>query len=229
MNNISAKLRLTIIYLVLGILTVFVYSCKDNAVTTYGTPQMSVSLKADETALDDAVITLDSAKGLLESVKLEGSSEANIKDGPFVVHVNLNGTLNTVAVANIGGGTYDHITFKFHKYNPNEVVLDPDFGSGNQPGYSFVIAGRYNDSPFVYKSPRTAIQQVVVEPKSVVSPAVSIVYNVTLVVNPKDWFMKNGVLMDPRDPANQNDIDNNIQASFKKAFKDDNKDGLPDN
>lgn len=217
-----------LVYFTFVLLALFVYSCKDNAVTTINYPQMSVSLKSDESALDDAVITLDSAKGLLESLNLEGTGTAGIKTGPFVVNINLNDSLKTIAITNINGGTYDHITFKFHKYNPNEPVLDPDFGSGNQPGYSFVIAGKYNDTPFVYKSPKTAIQQVVVEPKSVVAPATSTVYNVTLVVNPKDWFMKNGITMDPRDPANQNDIDNNIQASFKKAFKDDDKNGLPD-
>ena len=37
--------------------------------------------------------------------------------------------------------------------------------------------------------------------------------------------------MDPFDPANMNDIDNNIKDNIKlnfKAFKDDDKNGIPD-
>lgn len=227
LNKITKK---TLIYLTVAILAVFAYSCNNNSTgVTTGNPQMSVSLKADDTSLDqDATLVLDSAKGLLETVKLEGSGSADIKAGPFVVYIVFNGTLNTIAVTNINAGTYDKISFKFHKYNPNEPVLDADFGSGNTPGYSFIIAGKYNGVPFIYRSPKTAVQQVSVNPNVIVVPQISIMYNVTLVVNPKDWFLKDGLILDPTDPANQNDIDNNIQASFKKSFKDDDKNGLPD-
>ncbi|RPI13862.1 MAG: hypothetical protein EHM58_17655 [Ignavibacteriae bacterium] len=229
MKNFNLVTKNTLIYFTIVMLAVFAYSCKDNSISVSGNPKMEVSLKTDATALDhDATLVLDSAKGLLETVKLEGNGTADIKTGPFVVYIIFNGTVNTLAIANINGGTYDNLSFKFHKYNPNEPVLDPDFGSGNTPGYSFVIAGKYNDTPFVYNSPRTAVQQVNVSPNVIVDPATSIVYNVTLIVNPNDWFYNNGVLLDPRVPANQNDIDNNIQASFKRSFKDNDKNGLPD-
>ena len=52
-----------------------------------------------------------------------------------------------------------------------------------------------------------------------------------MVVRPYIWFLKNGAYLDPRDPANSNDIDNNIKDNIKnnfKAFKDDDRNGLPD-
>jgi len=44
-------------------------------------------------------------------------------------------------------------------------------------------------------------------------------------VDPPNWFYKDNVLMDPNDSANENDINNNIEHSFKKCFRDDDKDG----
>jgi hypothetical protein len=52
-----------------------------------------------------------------------------------------------------------------------------------------------------------------------------------MIVKPYIWFIKNGLYLDPRDTANSNDIDNNIKDNINnnfKAFKDDDKNGLPD-
>jgi hypothetical protein len=42
------------------------------------------------------------------------------------------------------------------------------------------------------------------------------------------WFYKGTVVLDPNNTVNKNDIDNNIKDSFKKAFRDSNKDGIAD-
>ncbi|MBK7160060.1 MAG: hypothetical protein IPH77_16390 [Ignavibacteria bacterium] len=64
-----------------------------------------------------------------------------------------------------------------------------------------------------------------------VSVSPDIKSNITMVIKPYIWFISNGVYLDPRIPANSNDIDNNIKNNINnnfKAFKDDDRNGLPD-
>ena len=52
--------------------------------------------------------------------------------------------------------------------------------------------------------------------------------NLTITVDPYSWFYKDEVLLDPTDPANENDIDNNIKESFKEAYEDADHNGKED-
>ena len=52
--------------------------------------------------------------------------------------------------------------------------------------------------------------------------------NITVLVNPSLWFMNGGNILDPSNSGNENIIDDNIKNSFKRGFRDDNKDGRPD-
>jgi hypothetical protein len=52
-----------------------------------------------------------------------------------------------------------------------------------------------------------------------------------MIVRPYIWFIKDGAYLDPNNPANSNDIDNNIKNNINhnfKAFKDDDRNGVPD-
>ena len=55
--------------------------------------------------------------------------------------------------------------------------------------------------------------------------------NITLQVKPYIWFIKNGLYLDPGDPANESDIDNNIKDNINNNFKCfvvNDRNGLPD-
>ena len=52
--------------------------------------------------------------------------------------------------------------------------------------------------------------------------------NLTITVDPFSWFTDGSKLLDPADSSNSNEIDNNIKDSFKKAFQDNNHDGIID-
>lgn len=57
--------------------------------------------------------------------------------------------------------------------------------------------------------------------------------NVTLQVKPYIWFINQstGTYMDPRDPSNSSEIDNNIENNIKhnfRCFKDNDRNGIPD-
>jgi len=190
----------------------------------------SLSIKADNSALIPFSIVITEAKALINEVEVEqepSGIEHHIRIGPFVVFFNMNGALITVTSGSIPEGLYNKIKFKIHKPEDNETPPDPEFKegpSGNQR-FSFIIKGSYNGSNFVYKS-KKSVNLVINFPVSINFQQLQ--RNITVLVNPSLWFINGSIELDPRDPDNENIIDDNIKNSFKKAFRDDNKDGLPD-
>lgn len=195
-------------------------------------------------------IELDTVKILIRDVKLENESESDsadsvsnsemdfnmdsnmdsedIKVGPFVVYLNLNGITTDFAVNNIPAGLYNEIKFKIHQIEGSEVPPDPEFkeGSDNSLRYSVIVKGKYNSVPFVYKSRKPAHQKVKLDTPLEVKD--NTLTNLTITVDPASWFMDGQTELDPTDSSNANIIDNNIAKSFKGAFKDDDHDGRHD-
>lgn len=195
-------------------------------------------------------IELDTVKILIRNVKLENESESDsadsvsnseidfnmdsnmdskdIKVGPFVVYLNLNGITTDFAVNNIPAGLYNEIKFKIHQIEGSEVPPDPEFkeGSNNSLRYSVIVKGKYNSVPFVYKSRKPAYQKVKLDTPLEVKD--NTLTNLTITVDPESWFMDGQTELDPTDSSNANIIDNNIAKSFKRAFKDDDHDGRHD-
>ncbi|MBK7253435.1 MAG: hypothetical protein IPI04_05835 [Ignavibacteria bacterium] len=142
--------------------------------------------------------------------------------------VNLTSNINLITSAIIPSGSYDKIKFEVHKLNNDEAVPDPDFADVNGR-YSVIVKGKYLGNYFVYRSTKSAHQ--ILNFPTAVSVSPDIKSNITMVIKPYIWFISNGVYLDPRIPANSNDIDNNIKNNINnnfKAFKDDDRNGLPD-
>jgi hypothetical protein len=187
--------------------------------------------------ITDDTITLDTVKILLRDVKLKYETESEndisnddddevlVKVGPFVVYLNLNGVTTDFAVSNIPAGTYNEVKFKIHKIEASDSPPDPEFeeGDDNSLRYSVIVKGIYNSIPFVYKSRKSAHQKIDFENPLVVES--NTFTNLTITVDPSKWFVKDNMILDPTDPANENDIDNNIKDSFKQCFKDDDHNG----
>ena len=219
-------------------LLTLMWGCGDNSISSddngngngNGSNNVSLSIKTDNVTDNPASIIIEEAKGLITEVEIEQEPSGtghHIRINPFVVYFNLNGALITVTSGTVPSGMYNKIKFKIHKPEDNETPPDPEFKegpSGNQR-FSFIIKGKFNGQSFVYKSRKTA-NLVVIFPFPINMQEIA--RNITVLVNPLLWF-KNGLAeLDPRDPNNADIIDNNIKNSFKRAFKDDNKDGLPD-
>ena len=226
-----------LIGIVLGIFLVFAGCGEDSSTnpTGSGNPiggsdNTSMSVKADNNIGDASSISITEAKALITEAELEtepsGSSQ-HIRIAPFVIYFNTGGVLVTVTTGNLPSGTFNKIKFKIHKPEYSEPIPDPEFRdgpSGNQR-YSFIIKGTYNGSSFVYKSRKSA--SLVINLPAPISTG-SNSRNITVLVNPSLWFTSGGNFIDPRNSGNENIIDDNLKNSFKRAFKDDNKDGLPD-
>jgi len=172
----------------------------------------------------------DSAKFLIEFVKIKSISgvEHIFRESQLVIHLGFAGTPTLLTISNVPPGTYNWLQFKLHKHTPNEVVIDPDFGLLHEVGFSGVIKGIYNYHPFVFKTSITDVEHLSIDPPITVMPNNS-EWNFTMSVDSQSWFVINGQEIDPSNPQYQNDIDRNIRDSFRRAYRDNNRDGLPDN
>ncbi|MGB5529115.1 MAG: hypothetical protein WBQ32_04020 [Ignavibacteriaceae bacterium] len=181
--------------------------------------------------IQDDTLQLDTVKILIRDIKIKNQSTNDtmkVKIGPFVVYIDLAGVTTDFAVGNIPPGNYDRIKFKVHKIEGSETPPDPEFKEGTDESlrYSVIVKGIINSIPFVYKSRKSAHQDLKLETPIIVEE--NGVANLTIIVDPFSWFTDGANLLDPTDPANENSIDNNIKDSFKKAFRDNNHDGIID-
>ncbi len=183
-------------------------------------------------------VTITSAKMLIRKIEFSNDVEDDglpddsleFETGPFVVALNLDGNLNTVAVNNVPVGQYDEIEFDVHKPEDNETPPDPDFkiGTSGDERFSVIIQGTYNGEDFTYRSSENMDQELELStPLNITEDTDRI--NVTLTVNLSEWFVdENGNPLDPTLADNKNAIDESIERSFEKAFEDDDEDGEED-
>jgi hypothetical protein len=190
----------------------------------------SVSAMMDNSVMNPAEVNITEAKALITEVELEtepsGTSQ-HIRITPFVIYFNTGGAVITVTSGNLPSGTWNKIKFKIHKPEDNEQIPDPEFreGSSGHQRYSFIIKGTYNGNGFVFKS-RKSVNMVINLAAPIITGNGS--RNITMVINPSLWFRNGTVIIDPLDPDNENIIDDNLKNSFRRAFKDDDKNGQPD-
>lgn len=208
-------------------------SCKDAVTPLTHTVDFS-AVATDDSVGDVGILTLEWVKILVKDIKFNitgTSTETNFKTGSFYIFFNTFSNQNSVFLvtsAAVTPATYDKVKFEIHKLENNEPVPDPDFAD-SLGRYSVVVRGRYAGTPFVYKSTKSA-HQILTFPGPMLMDAAG-KSNITMVVKPYIWFIKNGAYLDPNDPNNRNDIDNNIKDNINhnfKAFKDDDKNGIPD-
>jgi hypothetical protein len=193
-----------------------------------GASSLTVSVKSDDNI--DAPVIITEAKALIANVEFEKQSDGRDQlhqPGPLVMNFSLNGTLKDMGTQYIIRDNYTKIKFQLHKPEENEIPPDAEFkdGTGVNQRYSFIIKGTYNGSAFVYKSKQAAAIIINFDKVTNIDLKTS---NISVLFNKLKWF-KNGTSdLNPNDPANESIIDNNIAASFIRAFRDDNKDGVPD-
>jgi hypothetical protein len=175
-------------------------------------------------------LIIDSAKFLIEFVKIRNVSggEHMLRESQLLMRLGMGRTPTQVIIHMVPPGAYNWFQFKLHKHTPGEPVIDPDFGDEHEVGFSSVICGVYNHVPFVYKTNITDVEHMDINPPLVVMPNLFNL-NFTMNVISTSWFLRNGIWMDPNDPGNRHDIDQGIKDSFRSAYRDNNRDGLPDN
>ena len=178
-------------------------------------------------------ISLTRVRVVLSKIELEAFDDSmEFRSAPMILELNLNGTMQTIAVAGVPFGTYSEVEFKIHRVDSSDLALLPGAQDFLQlPRASVIVAGLVyqngNTQSFTYRSGLNVQQEYDLTPPLVVSDA-NPTANLTINVEAAQWF-KNGAgfLLDPTDPNNQNQIANNIKASFK-VYEDDDRDGDDD-
>ena len=241
LNPLNLKAKFSMLLVVLAVFTgsLHILSGCSNAVdspvtstsTGTGTTSDNISLSvqsSDNTGDNAALIEITEAKGLLTEIEVESDSASKrVKAGPIVVQLNVAGINQVMASGIIPSGTYKKIKFQLHKPEDNETIPDPDFrtGSSGNQRFSFIIKGKYNGTPFVYKSRKTI--NIVMALNSPLNLATT-KSNLTILFDKLKWFQNSGGTMDPNNSSFEDEIDNNIKNSFRKVFKDDDSNGIPD-
>lgn len=188
---------------------------------------ITLSVQSSDNMGDNATLEITEAKGLLTEIEVESDSASRrVKAGPIVVNLNVEGLNKVMTSGVIPTGTYKKIKFQLHKPEDSETIPDPEFrtGSSGNQRYSFIIKGRYNGTPFVYKSRKTI--NIVMALNSALNLTAK--SNLTILFDKMRWFQNSSGTIDPSNSSFEDEIDDNIKNSFRKAFKDDDKNGVPD-
>lgn len=233
MKNINLKYKLSIVILTVIISAAGFYGCDQSVVPGLSDNLSFSAMSSTDSAGDSqSILVLDTVKILIKDIKLNvdnsNQDSTNFKVGPFVLFFNMSPTVNNVASSIIPAGTYQKIKFEVHKLNSNEVIPDPEF-SDTAGTYSIIVKGTYLGKHFVYKSDKSA-HQLLSFPVTIPITAERS-SNVTMIVKPYIWFIKDGIYLDPMEISNSNDIENNIKDNINqnfKAFRDNDKNGISD-
>jgi len=183
-------------------------------------------------------VEISGAKMLVRGVEFksdledDGISEDSLdfKTESFVVLLNLDGSLNEVAVSEVPEGRYDEVEFDVHKPEDNETPPDTDFkiGDSGDERFSVIIQGTFDGEDFLYRSNENMEQEIELASPLVIEENQENL-NVTMTVDISKWFVdENGNPLDPTNPDNRNSIDESIEGSFEDAFKDNDEDGEED-
>lgn len=139
--------------------------------------------------------------------------------GPVLVSLPLTpGAAQAFTLDSAPAATYDEIEFDIHKPDDGDpadqafVAQNPDFAD-----ISIRVRGTYNGVEFTFTTPLDVEQELALVPALVLTDATST--NVTIFVDVSTWFVVNGALVDPSDPAVSDEIENNIKNSIQ-AFED---------
>lgn len=207
-------------------------SCSDDDPASAAT-QGTLSLRSEYTtqvlAKSSGISAVDSIKIIrarfsFRDIKFKNVFEdsLNFRTAPFILELNLTGTAQTIAVAEVPFGSYKRIEFEVHRLENSSIAGRTDTMQFSDflkdERYSVIINGiMYSggkDSAFTYRSKIDAKQKLDIVPDLVISNESASV-NTTLQISSAGWFRFNSQLLDPSDRNNEGKIDENIKASIK--------------
>jgi hypothetical protein len=180
-------------------------------------------------AADD--FQLQEVKLLIRDIKIKNQADDNemqVKTEPLVVNLELNGNVTEFSEGEIPAGAYDRVRFEIHKIEDSETPPDPEFKEGSESSmrYSAIVKGTINGDSFRYRFRKSAVQDIKLEEDLLVNDGEAA--NLTIMVDPYSWFYEGDVLLNPNDKANENLIENKMQNAFKRAYKDNDHNGIGD-
>jgi hypothetical protein len=237
LKSTTLQARFTVLLIAIFGTLLLVSGCNNTPVTSSETgtvtgtgsdDNISLSMQSFDNMEDNAELQIREAKGLLTEIEVESDSAVKrIKAGPIAVNLDVEGLNKVMTSGILPAGTYKKIKFQLHKPEDNETIPDSEFreGSSGNQRYSFIIKGSYNGTGFVFKSRKSV--NIVIDLSSPLNLAAK--SNVTILFDKMKWFRNGSSIINPNGNDDERDmIDDNIKDSFRKAFRDDDKNGVPD-
>lgn len=171
---------------------------------------------------------INEVKLFIEEMELESveNDSLDFEIENFIVNLPLDGSPLTLTEQQIPAGVYDEFELEIEKPDYEDVeVNDPDFRD-ETGSYSLVVKGLFEGSEFTFRSTEDFEIDVDLEPALVIGESESSVLTISVDVN--SWFRgSNGEVLDPKDPVNTEQINENIETSFEgfeDSFDDDDDD-----
>jgi hypothetical protein len=190
-------------------------------------------------------LVMDSVKVVLREIELKRQADDDCPDdgqsdddaceefeaGIRLFELPLDGNVEQVVTVDAPADTYDELEFEIHK--PDDDDPEGQAFIDENPAFADVsirVVGTFNGDPFTFTQDLNEEQEVVLDPPLVVEEGADPV-NVTLELDVRTWFTRDGELVDPTTAAeggaNENLVENNIENSIE-AFEDDDSDGEDD-
>ena len=232
MQKLSLQ-NIVVLFAIPAVLICGAAGCKDMGVQSPDTSEnVHVSVRAAGSVLEKPaheVLHITSVKILLKKITFKQSTSddsADVYSGPSVVELDFSTKLHDVVVTRVRPGSYDRVRFTVHKPEDQEMLLDSVFADETGGGslYSVVATGAYHETPFVYKSRESAVQEI-----SFLNPLTvpeSGTVHVTFRVDPYVWFTDGLLIFDPFNQKNV--IDDRLRRSIAEAYRDNDRNGEPD-
>lgn len=171
---------------------------------------------ASSTTISSDHVILSSVKMLVEELELESvaddSSDFEIENQ--VVELPLDGSPYQLSTKNVPSGLYNEFELEVDGIDDDDNVNDPDFTEGSDET-SIVIKGSYNGQDFTFKSEEDFEIEFEFNPPIEIDETTNSV-DINLMVDVSIWFIDgSGNELDPTDPANREQIEDNIENSFE--------------
>lgn len=213
-------------------LLVVTAGCSVNDSSNVGPKPVSVKMQVASSSAPKTAgsnhVTLTSVKMLVEELELESveddSTDFEIENQ--VVNLPLDGSPYQLSTENIAFGMYDEFEMEVEGLDDDDNVNDPDFTEGSDET-SIVIKGTYNGQDFTFKSEEDFEFEFEFNPPIQIDENTNNV-DINLMINIDTWFVDgSGNELDPTDPNDREQIEENIKNSFEadKDEDDDDDDG----
>lgn len=166
-------------------------------------------------------------KRIMFHEKTKNDEESNLlKEGPFVAEGDFAENYFQLTTGTLPPGSYDKVKFEIHRFSSSEYSNysnDPllkDFATEDR--YSVIIEGTVTEGSkkeyFVYYGTVTANLSLQFDPDLTIEKSSDT--KVAIEIDATNLFYdKQNNLLDPRDPMNSNDIDNNVRDAVKYVKK----------
>ncbi|MGM0545526.1 MAG: hypothetical protein ACQEST_02290 [Bacteroidota bacterium] len=216
-------------FLIIASLLAGIISCDTSNSNSGEAQQVDVKMKLNNTNNSaskqlssspslQSVDSLTEVKLIVEELELESTADDDSLDfevDDFIVNLPVDGTEFTLTSANVPAGVYDEFEMEI-EHDDDTNVNDPDFinESGDEDdGYTIVVKGIYNGEEFTYQSEEDFEIEMEFNPPLEINDDSS--PSITINIDPTGWFTdSSGNDLDPSDPANWEQIDENIENSF---------------